>query len=87
MPNALMNERRRLTGGKGVTRGNTTTICMIGRVPAQCNKPTELGWYDERCHWVELRREASPRGVATRGWGGVARQSKNQPNLRGATKG
>jgi hypothetical protein len=56
-----------------VTRGNTTTIRTKGRVPGQCDKPTEREWCDKRRHRAEPPRE-------TRGWGQGARQSDNQPN-------
>ena len=56
-PNAFANERRRRTGGNGVTRD--TTIRTIGRVPGQCqcDKPTEREWCDKRRHRAEPRRE------------------------------
>ena len=52
-PNTFTNERCRCTGGNGVTRGNTITILTKGRLPGQCDKPTEREWCDKRRHRAE----------------------------------
>ena len=67
-------ERRRLTGGSDVTRGNTTTIRMIGRGTEQCDKPNEQEGCKERRHRVESRR----------GGGGEAPGKATTNHMRGA---
>jgi len=76
-PNAFTNERRRRTGGNSVTRGNTTTICTKGRVPGQCDKPTEQEWCNKRRHRAEPQQEGGvkePGKVTTNQTRGVQRK-------------
>jgi hypothetical protein len=40
-----------------MTRGNTTTIRMIGRGAGQCDNPTKQEGCNQRRHRAELRRE------------------------------
>ncbi len=59
-----------------MTRGNMTIIRTIGRVPGQCDKPTEREWCDKRHHGAEPQRE-----------GGVKEPGKVTTNqLRGAQR-
>ena len=53
--NNVTNERRRHTGGSGVTRGNTTTICMIGQGAGQCYKLTRHRGCNQRWHRADLQ--------------------------------